>query len=193
MEMTVCKKRKRYIWRNLCRESMTGTWCWCSLLRTLTDSSPRVPSYWNPDKSSIVSEAWSQFSPLPLGSCDEAPDKKPYSPQSTVLFDVFVGAIVGKRDEGAIPWVHIASQFFVFALSVCGSIPKSPVPPHILWGDVAWCPASRTMYSCPCPSVGFCATSQSWDLCHESPCTMLTWAHQTTLLCGDCRTLVPSQ
>ena len=76
----------------------------------------------------------------------------------------------------------ISGQFFVSALSVCGSIPKSPVPPYILRGDVAWYPASRTVYRCLCPPVGFCATSHSWVLCLGSPCSMLTWFHQTFLL-----------
>ena len=55
---------------------MAGAWCLCSLLRILPDSSPRVSSSLYPDMSSIASDAWSQYSPLPIVSCVDAPDKK---------------------------------------------------------------------------------------------------------------------
>jgi hypothetical protein len=57
---------------------------------------------------------------------------KPYSTKSKIKSDVFVGAIFGNRDEGAIPWVHLSGQSFVLVLSVCESIPKYPVQPHNL-------------------------------------------------------------
>ena len=59
---------------------MAGTWCRCNLLRTPPDSSPWVSSSLYPDMSSIASDAWSQYSPLPKGSCFDAPDKKNHIP-----------------------------------------------------------------------------------------------------------------
>jgi hypothetical protein len=57
---------------------------------------------------------------------------KPYSTKFKITYDPFFGAIVRKRYKGAIPRVHVSGQFFLLALSVCGSISKYPVPPHIL-------------------------------------------------------------
>jgi len=62
--------------------------------------------------------------PLPIGSCVDAPHKKPYSPKSTISPDVFVGAIVGNRDEGAIPWVHVSGQFFDPRCPCAGPFPN---------------------------------------------------------------------
>jgi hypothetical protein len=134
---------------------MAGTWCCCSLLRTLGDIYPRVLSYLYPDISFIASDAWSQYFPLPIVFCVDAPKTRIYSTKFKITSDPIFGAIVQKRYEGPIPRLHVSGQFFVLALSVCELFPNYPVPPHILWGDVAWCPTSRTVHICPRPSLGF--------------------------------------
>jgi hypothetical protein len=119
---------------------------------------PPLASYFCPVVSSTASDAWSQCSPVPKGSCFESPHINPYMPKNTRSPDVFVAATIWNRDEEAIPLVHVTGPPFVSDQSVCGSIPKSPVSLRILWEDAVRSPASRTPYSFPCPSADFCAT-----------------------------------
>ena len=110
--MTVGKTEGKVQLERTVEGSMAGRWCRCSLLWTPPDSSQRVPSNSYPDTFSIAFDAWSQYGPLPIGSCVDAPDKKKnhIPPKNTGSLDVFVGAIVGNRDKGAIPWVYVSES-----------------------------------------------------------------------------------
>lgn len=127
-----------------------------------------------------------------MKSVQSSTDKvdSPYLPKTISLSDVFIGAIVGNRDEEAIPWLYVSD---LSSVSVCGSFPKSHFSPRKRWGVVVWFPALRILSICRCPSVAFSATSHSWIVCRESRYNVLTWHQQAILRYGDCHTLVTSQ
>jgi hypothetical protein len=129
------------------------------------DFLPRAPpnnclvllSYVPPDKPSILTYPRSPYSPVTRSFCVCAPNRTPCSPISAMSPAVFVWAIVWNRAEGAVQLVPFSDPFYVSTLSVFESVPIFPDLHHILLVDAVWCPASRNVYSCPCPSVGFCA------------------------------------
>ena len=84
--------------------------------------------------------------------------------------------------------VRLGSVFCIHAISVRVHSPISYLVPHPVrrctWpdnevreratgarrGSTGHAVVPPALYSCPCPSV-----RPSWELCHESPCTVLTW------------------
>ena len=64
-----------------------------------------------------------------MKSVQSSTDKvdSPYLPKTISLSDVFIGAIVGNRDEEAIPWLYVSD---LSSVSVCGSFPKSHFSPR---------------------------------------------------------------
>ena len=141
------------------------------LPRTPADNCLILVSYVLPDKFSILTYAWSSYSPVTRSFHVCEPNRTPCSPMSSA---VFVWAIVWNRPEEAIWLVPFSDPFYLSSLFVFGSIPRFPDSQHILLVDAARCPASRTVNSCPCSPVGnLCSLlfvcSKSWiTMCHAN-------------------------
>ena len=141
---------------------------------------------------SIASDASSQYCPLPIGSCIDEPDKNLFAKNHKIAWYLCRGHSwkQGRRSHSV--GIRLGSVSHILAIRVQVHSQISCLTPH----SVRRCSMVfrlRNEYSCPCPSVGFCATPNLWVLCNESPCTRLTWLYQAILRCGDCPTQVTSQ